>query len=174
MLDSIKEVLITEEALRERVAELGKQISADYKGEDVVLVCVLKGAVVFFADLARAIEGNVALDFISCSSYGNSTESSGVVRILKDLDKPVEGKHVIVVEDIVDTGQTMQRLLETLGTRGPKEIHIASLLVKPDKLKVDLNIEYVAMNIPNDFIVGYGLDYDGFGRNYPDIYTVVD
>ena len=110
---------------------------------------------------------------VDVSSY-QGTESIGDIRIDKDLDCSVKGLSILLVEDIVDTGLTMQRLLETLGTRNPKEIHIASLLVKPDKLKVDLNIEYVAMEIPNDFIVGYGLDYDGFGRNYADIYTVVD
>ncbi|WP_295785383.1 hypoxanthine phosphoribosyltransferase [Veillonella ratti] len=167
MLDSIKEVLITEEALRERVAELGKQISADYKGEDVVLVCVLKGAVVFFADLARAIEGNVALDFISCSSYGNSTVSSGVVRIMKDLDKPVEGKHVIVVEDIVDTGNTLHYLLENLKSSNAKSVRLVALLNKPDRRTVDVHVDYQGFVIPDYFVVGYGLDYAERFRNLP-------
>ena len=106
--------------------------------------------------------------------YGINHISTGVIKEVIGINEDISGRTIVIVEDIVDTGLTMQRLLDTLGTRGPKDIHIASLLVKPDKLKVDLNIEYVAMNIPNDFIVGYGLDYDGFGRNYPDIYTVVD
>ncbi|WP_251443539.1 hypoxanthine phosphoribosyltransferase [Veillonella intestinalis] len=167
MLDSIKEVLILQEALQERVAELGKQISADYKGEDVVLVCVLKGAVMFFADLARAIEGNVTLDFISCSSYGNSTESSGVVRILKDLDKPVDGKHVIVVEDIVDTGNTLHYLLENLKARNAKSVRLVALLNKPDRRTVEVHVDYQGFVVPDYFVVGYGLDYAEQYRNLP-------
>ena len=127
----------------------------------------------FTADLLKHITIPCEISFVKLASYQGIT-STGVIKEVIGLNEDIAGRTVVIVEDIVDTGFTMQRLLETLGTRNPETIHIASLLVKPDKLKVDLNIEYVAMEIPNDFIVGYGLDYDGFGRNYPDIYTVVD
>ncbi|MBD8976623.1 hypoxanthine phosphoribosyltransferase [Veillonella magna] len=167
MLDVVKEVLISEEELKQRVAELGKQISEDYRGEDVVLVCVLKGAVMFFSDLARHITGNVTLDFISCSSYGSSTVSSGVVRILKDLDRPVEGKNVVVVEDIVDTGTTLHYLLKNLKSRNAKSVRLAALLNKPDRRKVDVHVDYQGFVIPDYFVVGYGLDYDEKYRQLP-------
>lgn len=167
MLDVVKEVLISEEELKQRVAELGKQISEDYRGEDVVLVCVLKGAVMFFSDLARHITGNVTLDFISCSSYGSSTVSSGVVRILKDLDRPVEGKNVVVVEDIVDTGTTLHYLLKNLKSRNTKSVRLAALLNKPDRRKVDVHVDYQGFVIPDYFVVGYGLDYDEKYRQLP-------
>lgn len=167
MLDVVKEVLISEEELKQRVAELGMQISEDYRGEDVVLVCVLKGAVMFFSDLARHITGNVTLDFISCSSYGSSTVSSGVVRILKDLDRPVEGKNVVVVEDIVDTGTTLHYLLKNLKSRNAKSVRLAALLNKPDRRKVDVHVDYQGFVIPDYFVVGYGLDYDEKYRQLP-------
>lgn len=167
MLGVVKEVLISEEELKQRVAELGKQISEDYRGEDVVLVCVLKGAVMFFSDLARHITGNVTLDFISCSSYGSSTVSSGVVRILKDLDRPVEGKNVVVVEDIVDTGTTLHYLLKNLKSRNAKSVRLAALLNKPDRRKVDVHVDYQGFVIPDYFVVGYGLDYDEKYRQLP-------
>ena len=167
MLDVVKEVLISEEELKQRVAELGKQISEDYRGEDVVLVCVLKGAVMFFSDLSRHITGNVTLDFISCSSYGSSTVSSGVVRILKDLDRPVEGKNVVVVEDIVDTGTTLHYLLKNLKSRNAKSVRLAALLNKPDRRKVDVHVDYQGFVIPDYFVVGYGLDYDEKYRQLP-------
>ena len=137
MHQDAKDILYTEEQLKARVAELGRQISADYKGESVVLVGVLKGAIVFFTDLARSIDENVdvSFDFISCSSYGSGTTSTGVVRILKDLDRSVEGKHVLVVEDIVDTGTTLHYLLENLHTRGAKSVRLAALLNKPERRK---------------------------------------
>ena len=172
MKENIK-VLISEEEVNEKIKEMGEKISREYAGKELHMICVLKGGVFFMTELAKRITVPVSMDFMAVSSYAG-TQSTCKVKIIKDLDEPVEGKDVLVVEDIVDTGLTMQRLLDTLGTRNPEAIHIASLLVKPEKLKVDLNIEYVAMEIPNDFIVGYGLDYDGFGRNYPDIYTVVD
>lgn len=159
MHTDVKEVLFTNEQLQAKVQELGKQISADYKGEEVVLVCVLKGAVMFFADLARTVEGDVRLDFISCSSYGNSTVSSGVVRIMKDLDRPIEGKHVIIVEDIVDTGTTMNYLMDNLRSRKAKSIRLAALFDKPDRRKVEVTVDYSGFIIPDLFIVGYGLDY---------------
>ena len=167
MLDVVKEVLISEEELKQRVAELGKQISEDYRGEDVVLVCVLKGAVMFFSDLARHITGNVTLDFISCSSYGSSTVSSGVVRILKDLDRPVEGKNVVVVEDIVDSGTTLHYLLKNLKSRNAKSVRLAALLNKLDRRKADVHVDYQGFVIPDYFVVGYGLDYDEKYRQLP-------
>lgn len=161
MHEDVKEILLTEEEIRNRVNELGAQIAQDYKGQDVVLVCVLKGAVVFYADLARAIgaDVNLALDFMSCSSYGDGTTSTGVVRILKDLDRTVEGKHVLVVEDIVDTGTTLNYLLENLRSRGAKSVRLAALLDKPERRKKDVHVDYVGFQIPDYFVIGYGLDY---------------
>lgn len=161
MHEDVKEILLTEEEIRNRVNELGAQIAQDYKGQDVVLVCVLKGAVVFYADLARAIgaDVNLALDFMSCSSYGDGTTSTGVVRILKDLDRTVEGKHVLVVEDIVDTGTTLSYLLENLRSRGAKSVRLAALLDKPERRKKDVHVDYVGFQIPDYFVIGYGLDY---------------
>lgn len=169
MIDSstIKKVLISEEQLQQRVKELAKQISDDYKGEEVVLVCVLKGAVMFFADLARYVEGDVSLDFISCSSYGSSTVSSGVVRIMKDLDKPVDGKHVVVVEDIVDTGNTLHYLLENLKSRNAKSVRLVALLNKPDRRTAEVKVDYQGFEIPDYFVVGYGLDFAEKYRNLP-------
>lgn len=167
MLDIVKEVLLTEEQIQERVAELGKQITADYEGEEVVLVCVLKGATMFFADLARHVKGKVSLDFISCSSYGSSTVSSGVVRILKDLDRPIEGKHVVVVEDIVDTGNTLHYVLENFKSRSAKSVRLAALLNKPDRRVKEVPVDYEGFVIPDYFVVGYGLDYDEQYRQLP-------
>lgn len=167
MIDIVKEVLLTEEQIQQRVAELGAQITDDYEGEEVVLVCVLKGAVMFFADLARQVKGNVTLDFISCSSYGSSTISSGVVRILKDLDRPIEGKHVVVVEDIVDTGNTLSYVLQNFKTRKAKSVRLAALLNKPDRRKVDVDVDYEGFVIPDYFVVGYGLDYAEEYRQLP-------
>ena len=150
MIQEVKEILLTEEQIQKRVAELGRQITEDYAGKEVVLVGVLKGAIVFFTDLARQIQGDIKMDFISCSSYGSSTVSSGVVRILKDLDRPVEGKHVIVVEDIVDTGTTLSYLLN-----------------KPDRRKVDVHVDYEGFVIPDEFVIGYGLDFDEKYRHLP-------
>ena len=173
MADKIR-VLLTEEEVDKRINEVAEQINKDYAGKSVHLICILKGGVFFTCELAKRLNMPVSMDFMSVSSYGAGTVSSGVVRIIKDLDEPLEGKNVLIVEDIIDTGLTMERLIETLKARNPKEIRIATLLVKPDKLKVDLDINYIAMSIPNDFIVGYGLDYDGLGRNYRDIYTVIE
>ena len=160
MHQDAKDILYTEEHLKARVAELGRQISADYKGESVVLVGVLKGAIVFFTDLAR-------FDFISCSSYGSGTTSTGVVRILKDLDRSVEGKHVLVVEDIVDTGTTLHYLLENLHARGAKSVRLAALLNKPERRKMDVEVDYVGFVIPDYFVIGYGLDYAEKYRHLP-------
>lgn len=167
MIPEVKELLLSEEQIQKRVAELGRQITEDYTGKEVVLIGVLKGAVVFFADLLRHIEGNVSMDFISCSSYGSSTVSSGVVRILKDLDRPVEGKHVIVVEDIVDTGTTLSYLLENLQSRKAASVRLCSLLNKPERRKVDVYVDYEGFVIPDEFVIGYGLDYDEKYRQLP-------
>lgn len=165
---SIKELDIQREVLR-----VANEINRDLAGQNPLFLSVLNGSFMFTADLLKHITIPCEISFVKLASY-QGVSSTGVIKEVIGLNEDLSGRTVVIVEDIVDTGLTMQRLLETLGTRGPKAIHIASLLVKPDKLKVKLDIDYVAMNIPNDFIVGYGLDYDGFGRNYPDIYTVVD
>ena len=159
-------VSIKEQDIQKEVIRVANEINRDLADKNPLFLSVLNGSFMFTADLLKHITIPCEISFVKLASYQGVT-STGV-------NEDIAGRTVVIVEDIVDTGLTMQRLLETLGTRNPESIHIASLLVKPEKLKVDLNIEYVAMEIPNDFIVGYGLDYDGFGRNYPDIYTVVD
>ena len=156
-----------------KIAELADKINEDYNGKTPVFLPILNGSFMFAADLFKEIKIDCRISFVKTSSYAG-TSSTGQLKTLIGHDESLFNQHIIIVEDIVDTGLTMQRLIETLGTRHPKEILIASLLVKPEKLKVKLDINYVAMEIPNDFIVGYGLDYDGYGRNYPDIYTVVE
>ena len=167
--DDLAEVLVTEEQLSRRIADLGKQISADYRGKDLLLLGVLKGAVMFLVDLAREIRLPLGLDFMATSSYGSSTQSSGIVRILKDLDDPIEGKHVLVVEDIVDSGLTLAYILRTLQTRRPASIKVCGLLVKdrPRDLDVDIVVDYIGFRIPDRFVVGYGLDYAETYRNLP-------
>lgn len=155
------------------VERLAVQISSDLKDKNPLFISVLNGAFMFTADLMKRVNIPAELSFVKLSSYQGSS-STGVVKQMIGLNQDITGRTVVIVEDIVDTGITMKRMLEILEEKGAADIHIAALLVKPDKLQVDLNIEYVAMNIPNDFIVGYGLDYDGYGRNYPDIYTVVE
>ena len=169
MIPEVKELLLSEEQIQKRVAELGRQITEDYKGKEIVLVGVLKGAIVFFTDLARTIDDSVdvSFDFISCSSYGSGTTSTGVVRILKDLDRSVEGKHVLVVEDIVDTGTTLHYLLENLHARGAKSVRLAALLNKPERRKMDVEVDYVGFIIPDYFVIGYGLDYAEKYRHLP-------
>ena len=163
-------VLLPEDELAARIAELGAQISKDYEGETVFLVCILKGASVFFADLIREIELPLTLDFMAISSYGSATKTTGVVRILKDLDNDILGKDVIVVEDIVDSGITLSYLTKILMQRGAKSLRIATLLDKPARRKVkDLHVDYMCFDIPDAFVVGYGLDYDQTYRNLPDI-----
>lgn len=163
----IKEIFITEEQLIEKNIELGYQITKDYQNEDLVLIGVLKGANVFMSDLMRKINKAIEIDFISVSSYGLSTESSGVVRILKDLDVEIEGKNVIIVEDIIDTGLTLNYLMKNFETRKPKSIKICALLDKPERRKVDIKIDYRGFTIPDEFIVGYGIDYAEGYRNLP-------
>lgn len=163
--------LIAAEAITRRVGELGATITADYKaigaGEDVVVLGVLKGSVIFLADLVRHISLPVTMDFIGVASYGDATVSSGVVQITQDLTKPIEGKHVLLVEDIVDTGHTVHYLLENLGTRKPASLKLCSLLHKPDRAEREVHIDYLGFTIPNKFVVGYGLDVAQRYRNLP-------
>lgn len=161
MHTDVKEILITEEQLANRIAEMGQEIAKDYKGEDVLAVGILKGAVVFYADLVRAIgeDVNVSLDFMACSSYGAGTVSTGTIDIKKDLDTSVEGKHVLVIEDIVDTGNTLYYLLDELKRRGAKSVKLATLLSKPDRREKEVAVDYIGFVIPDEFVIGYGLDY---------------
>lgn len=161
----IGETLVSSEDLQRRVAELGRQISAEYAGRDLFMVGVLKGAVLFLADLMRNIDLPCEVDFMAVSSYGSQTDSSGVVRILKDLDAPIEGRDVLVVEDIIDSGLTLQYLMRNLKARNPASLEVCSLLTKPERLRVDLSPRYVGFEIPNRFAVGYGLDYAQRYRN---------
>ena len=172
--DKTFKIMIPAAEIDRAVEAVAQRINHDYADKETPLFLgILNGSFMFTADLLKRITIPCEISFVKLASY-QGVSSTGVIKEVIGINEDLTDRTVVIVEDIVDTGLTMQRLLDTLGTRGPREIHIASLLVKPDKLKVDLNIEYVAMNIPNDFIVGYGLDYDGFGRNYPDIYTVVD
>jgi len=157
--DPIAAVLVTPEQLIERVDELARQVSCDYAGEELLLVGVLKGAVFFMADLARRLTVPCALDFMAVSSYGSSTDSSGVVRILKDLDSEIEGRHVLIVEDIVDSGLTLSYLMKNLRTRKPASLEICALLTKPARRRTTIECRYVGFEIPDEFVVGYGLDY---------------
>lgn len=165
-------VLIPEEEVNARIRQIGEQISKDYAGGRVHLVCVLKGASFFMCELAKRITVPVSLDFMSVSSYGSETKSSGVVRIVKDLDEPLNGKDVIVVEDIVDSGHTLSYLLEMLKDRGPASLRLCTLLDKPERRVVDLYVDYTGFQIPDKFVVGYGLDYDQKYRNLPYIGVV--
>lgn len=165
-------VLLSEEEVDRRIQEIGEQISRDYAGKQVHLVCVLKGGSFFMCELAKRITIPVSLDFMSVSSYGKDTKSSGVVKIVKDLDESLKGKDVIVVEDIVDSGRTLSYLLEMLGDRGPKSLRLCTLLDKPERRVVEVNVDYTGFNIPDEFVVGYGLDYDQKYRNLPYIGVV--
>ena len=165
-------VMISEEEISKRIKELGEKISEDYKGKSVHLICILKGGVFFMSELAKRISIPVTMDFMCCSSYGNSTETSGVVKIVKDLDSPIEGKDVIVVEDIVDTGITLNYLLDNLNKRMPASLALCTLLNKPSGRKVDVKVDYYGFDVPDKFIVGYGLDYAQKYRNLPYIGVV--
>ena len=167
MDQDINQVLLSEKQLLERVRELGEQISADYLDKDFVVVCVLRGSFIFVSDLVRSINIPLAVDFISISSYGSGTTSSGVVRFLKDLDEEISGRHVLVVEDIIDTGTTLKYLLENLQTRKPASIKVCTLLSKPERRKVEIAIDYNGFVVPDHFVVGYGLDYAEKYRNLP-------
>jgi len=168
----IAEVMVGAEELRGRVVELGAEISRDYAGLDPVLVGVLKGAVFFIADLVRTITVPCEIDFMAVSSYGNTTDSSGVVRILKDLDTDISGRHVLIVDEIIDTGLTLSWLVSNLASRNPASVRIATLLRKPEAVRMDVDVTYVGWDIPNEFVVGYGLDYNERYRNLRDIGTL--
>ena len=171
MEDKIR-VLVSEEEVDRRIAQLGKEISEVYAGKSVHLICVLKGGVFFTCELAKRITVPVSLDLMSVSSYGADTKSSGVVKIIKDLDEPLEGKDVLIVEDIIDSGRTLAHLVKLLGNRNPKSISICTLLDKPERRVTDVKVDYVGFNIPDEFVVGYGLDYDQKYRNLPFIGVV--
>lgn len=165
--DDIDHILVSEEQLSEAIATMGRQLTEEYAGQEVVLIGVLKGAVMFIVDLARAINLPVHLDFMAVASYGASTKSSGIVRILKDLDSSIEGKHVLVVEDIVDSGLTLNYILETLLTRNPASLKVCALLSKPARRRVEVQVDYTCFEIPDEFVVGYGLDFNQIYRNLP-------
>ena len=167
MIKDIEKVLLTEEQIIKRVKEIGNEISNDYKGKDLLVVAILKGSVVFSSDLIKNITMPVEIDFMAVSSYGNSSETSGVVRILKDLDHSVEGKDIIIVEDIIDSGVTLDYLLKYLKARKANSIEIVTLLTKPARRKVDINVKYCGFEVPDEFLVGYGLDYAEKYRNLP-------
>jgi hypoxanthine phosphoribosyltransferase len=167
MLDDIAEILITEEQIRQRTRELAEEVSRDYAGQDLHLICVLKGGVVFLVDLMRELSIPHSIDFMATSSYGVSTKSSGVVRILKDLDKPIEGRNVLIVEDIIDTGYTLDYLTRILREREPASLRVCTLLNKQERRQVDIIVDYIGFNIPNKFVIGYGLDFDEHYRNLP-------
>jgi hypoxanthine phosphoribosyltransferase len=170
----VGEILVQPDELARRVRELGAEISRDYAGREPLLIGVLKGAVFFLSDLMRTLDVRCEVDFMAVASYGSATESSGVVRILKDLDAAIEGRDVLIVEDIVDSGLTLQYLLRNLGARGPAALEVCALLTKPERRKVDLPIRYVGFEIPNEFAIGYGLDHDERYRNLPYVAALTD
>lgn len=159
--------MITEDAVNKRIRELGERISEDYAGQQIRLICVLKGGSFFMCELAKRISVPVSIDFMSVSSYGGDTKSSGVVRIVKDLDESITGKDVLVVEDIIDSGRTLSYLMAMLRDRGPKSLKLCTLLDKPDRRVIDVKVDYTGFEIPDEFVVGYGLDYDQLYRNLP-------
>ena len=167
MKEDVLRVLLSEDVIREKVRELGGKITADYKNSNLMLVTVLKGAVVFLADLMRQIDVPAEIDFMVVSSYGSGVKSSGVVKIVKDLDVPLAGKDILIVEDILDSGLTLSYIKELLESRGPRSIRIATLLDKPSRRKVDLQADYIGFSVPDEFVIGYGLDYDEKYRNLP-------
>lgn len=172
MNKDLKKVLLTEEEIKNRVLELAKEIMADYKNEELFFIGVLKGSVIFVSDLMRCVENEVTMDFMAVSSYGMSSQTTGVVRILKDLDFDIEGKNVLIVEDIIDTGTTLKYLYEYLKKRSPKTLKICCLLDKPERRKVDIKADYIGFSIPDEFVVGYGLDFAERFRNLPYIAVV--
>jgi len=168
------DVLVSADDLQRRVRELGEEISRDYAGRDLLLICVLKGAVLFLSDLMRAIDTPCQVDFMAVASYGSATDSSGVVRILKDLDAPIAGREVLIVEDIVDSGLTLQYLMRSLGARDPASLEVCALLTKPARRKVDLPTRYVGFEIADRFAIGYGLDFGERYRNLPFVAALTD
>jgi len=163
--DDLQHVLLSEQQIADRVSALAAQVEADYLGQDLLLVGVLKGAVMLMADLSRSMGRTIPMDWMAVSSYGSGTKSSGVVRILKDLDADIAGRHVLLVEDVLDTGLTLSWLVRNLSSRGPASVEVLTLLRKPEAVKVDVNPRYVGFDIPNEFVVGYGLDYAERYRN---------
>ena len=168
----LEKVLISEEQIAQRLREMAADIDADYDGRDLLIVGVLKGAVMVMADLARALSTRVEMDWMAVSSYGSGTKSSGVVRILKDLDRDITGRNVLIVEDIIDSGLTLSWLMSNLSSRGPASVEVCTLLRKPDAAQVDVPVRYVGFDIPNEFVIGYGLDYDERYRNVPFVGTL--
>ncbi|MCH4890769.1 hypoxanthine phosphoribosyltransferase [Acidaminobacter sp. JC074] len=167
MHKDIESIVYSEQVLADRIAELGKQISEDYKGKKLIVVGVMKGANVFVADLIRNMDLDIVLDFIVVSSYGASTESTGVIRLLKDLDENIDSEHVLIVEDIIDSGLTLEYLVNNFETRHPESIRICTLLNKVERRKVDMKVDYIGFQVPDEFIVGYGIDYAERYRNLP-------
>ncbi len=167
MLKDVERVLISEQEIAEKVKEIGRQISKDYEGQRLLVITILKGSVIFAADLLREIKIPVEIDFMCLSSYGSGSESSGVVRIVKDLNNPIEGMNVLIIEDILDSGNTLSHLTKLLETRNPKSVRIATLLDKPDRRKTQVDVAYKGFTIPDEFVIGYGLDYDEKYRNLP-------
>jgi hypoxanthine phosphoribosyltransferase len=170
--EHIGEILVQADELQHRIKQMAAEVSRDYKGRDLLLIGVLKGAVFFLSDLMRELDIPCEVDFMAVASYGSSTDSSGVVRILKDLDAPLEGRNVLIVEDIVDSGLTLQYLMRTLQARGPASIEVCALLTKPERRKVDTPARYVGFEIPDKFAIGYGLDYAERYRNLPYVATL--
>ncbi|MEG6613313.1 hypoxanthine phosphoribosyltransferase [Pseudoclostridium thermosuccinogenes] len=167
MEKDIAKILISEDEIRNRVRDMGKQITADYQGSSLIMVGILRGAVLFFGDLAKEIKVPLSMDFMAVSSYGDSTKTSGVVRIIHDLHQNIEGKDVLIVEDIIDTGLTLHYLIENLRSRNPKSIKTCCLLDKPSRRRADVTPDYVGFEVPDEFVVGYGLDYKELYRNLP-------
>ena len=170
--DDLESVLITEQEIRDKIAELARRIEADYAGERLLLVGVLRGAAMVMADLARELSLPIEMDWMAVSSYGSGTKSSGVVRILKDLDRDITGRNVLIVEDIIDSGLTLSWLMSNLSSRGPASVEVCTLLRKPDAAQVDVPVRYVGFDIPNEFVIGYGLDYNERYRNVPFVGTL--
>lgn len=171
-MDIVDRILISEDEIQKRVRELAEEVSKDYAGKEVLLLCILKGGLMFLADLAKHITVPVTMDFIGISSYGNATTSSGVVRIVKDLEDSIEGKHVLIVEDIIDSGLTLSYLINSLSIRNPASIKICTLLDKQVNREVDITVDYVGFTVPNEFLVGYGLDFQEYYRNIPYIFIL--
>ena len=169
MNNDVMKVLLSGEEIEKRVSEIAAEITEDYAGESVLMVGILRGAVVFFSELVKRVDLDLRFDFMVVSSYGSGTDSSGEIRIIKDLSQPIEGMNVIIVEDIIDTGYTLKNLKRLLLTRNPKSLKICSLLDKPSRRKVELEGDYIGFKVPNEFVVGYGLDYNEKYRNLPDI-----
>jgi hypoxanthine phosphoribosyltransferase len=169
MMSDVKKVLITSQEIEDKVREIGARITEDYKGEKPLLIGILRGAVVIMSDLMRHIDLQCELDFMDISSYGTGTSSSGVVRILKDLEEDITDRHVLIVEDIIDTGLTLSYLLRSLQARKPASLEICALLSKPSRRRAELDVRYLGFEVPDEFVVGYGLDYAGAYRNLPDI-----